>query len=51
MKEVSVLSPTNRPAEPCAKVFERQRSSAGGEVIYGGQRIVRHGIGQLLGVR
>lgn len=61
--EVSVLTPSVKPAEVFARVCwvgESERSSAAGdssdrsaagEVVLGPQRIVRHGIGQVLGAR
>ena len=59
--EVSLLSPSRKPVDPLARVIwieEGKDSSAvgtdrpaAGEVILGGRRIVRHNIGQVLGVR
>lgn len=59
-----MLSPGVKPREPAAQVVTLSRAepspatmrsevfaSTAGEVIYGGQRIVRHGVGQVLGVR
>lgn len=63
--EVSLLPPGVRPAEPRAKVVllrtEEERASSpaavstsdravAGEVILGGHRIVRHGVGKVLAV-
>lgn len=60
--EVSVLTPATKPAEPFAKVLLVREESptrpvratpgpAAGEIIHGGERIVRPGIGQVLAVR
>jgi hypothetical protein len=54
IREVSVLSPGVEPAEPGAKVLTISRDEAavnpGDRVFYGGARIYRPGIGQVLRV-
>ena len=52
--EVSILTPSTQPAEPLAQVWyvgEEQTSRAEAGEIIGGQRIVRHNSGKILGVR
>ena len=51
--EVSILSPSVQPREPRAAVMLLQRAEGhqAGEVILGGQRIIRQNVGQVLGVR
>ena len=58
IREVSVLSPSVEPAEPLAKVLtlhptEPKTSTrvAAGDTLLAPGRIVRRGIGQVLGVR
>ena len=65
--EVSVLGPATKPAEPLAEVLSIRpaevstrsqavvrpdcRAAAGEVIIHGEQRIIRRGVGQVLGVR
>jgi len=60
--EMRLLSPDRRPREPLARVLwigkpespaavRTSDRAVAGEVILGGQRMVRHGIGTVLGVR
>jgi hypothetical protein len=54
VNEVSVLSPTKKPAEPRARILTLSREeppAAREEVFYGGRTIIRPSIGQVLGVR
>jgi hypothetical protein len=63
LEEISVLSAELRPVEPCAQVMTFRadnaatgaapaRHTTGDQVIYHhGERLVRHGCGQVLGVR
>ena len=48
--EISVLSPGRQPAMPGAKVAKfRAEPARADEVFHGGEVIVRHGIGRVLG--
>ena len=53
VEEISLLTPSTKPAEPLARVCLVEENAVAGEIIYGrrGETIVRHGIGQVLGVR
>jgi len=57
VREVSILSPGIKPAEPLARVLrlapvdEPPSPASAGEIIHGGAKIVRPSIGQVLGVK
>jgi hypothetical protein len=66
VKEITVVSADSEPLEPDAEVLllkreepkpprsgpaRRRHAEPGGEVIHGGPKIIRHGIGRVLGVR